>query len=119
MKTCLRRICCNFCFILVATFSKAKISHAKPTSQLKASAASLKITNSTKANFKLKITESNNNYATMICNNKDVSASIPKKRRKTIKQADFEVRVLPNGEYTPQEKRDGNISIKKKIMIFK
>jgi hypothetical protein len=62
---------------------------------------------------------SNNNAYLKFCSNKDASTSLPKKRKKIIKQTNFEVRVLPKGEYTPQYENDGNIKVTRKTMILK
>jgi hypothetical protein len=105
--------------MLLATFSKTKIANATPLAQIKMSATSTKVSESTKADSKLHDIGINKNDAKLLSDKKEVLSPIPKKKKKIIKPEVFEVKVLPNGEYTPQENNDGNIRITKKIMIFK
>lgn len=119
MKTCLKRLSCNFCFILIATLSKAKIANAMPFGGMKISTSKTIINNNNIENSKLKKVESNNTAAKMIYYNKEIFAPLPKKRKKIVKPKTFEVKILPTGEYTPQDNTDSNIRVTKKIMIFK
>jgi hypothetical protein len=119
MKTCLRRLSCNFCFIILATFSKTKIANAMPLGGIKISTTLTNISNSNIIDPKLNKVEPKKTAAKKIYYNKEVFAPLPKKRKKIAKPVVFKVKGLPNGEYTQQENNDGAISIKKKIMIFK
>lgn len=103
---CLRKICCNFCFMLLGTFSKAEISSI---TVLKANGNLIEIKNSA--------------FNDKICNkksgNKKALLSLPKKRKKIAKQSEFEIRELPKGQYTPQLDHTNSIFIKKTIFIIK
>jgi hypothetical protein len=119
MKTCLRRLSCNLCFILIATFSKTKIANATPLSVIKMPTTLTKVSESTKADSKLLDIATNKIDVKLLSDKKEVLSPLPKKKKKINKPETFEIKVLPNGEYTPQENNDGNIRITKKIMIFK
>jgi hypothetical protein len=113
IKNCLRKLCCNFCFMLLGAFSKAEISTSVVLNEMTTSIASVKNAEPNGLNLKL--------YKKSV-SKKDVRkiiASFPKKRKKIAPQDSFEIRELPKGEYTSQIDNGSNILVTKKIIVLK
>jgi hypothetical protein len=113
IRNSLRKLCCNFCFMLLGAFSKAEISTIVFSNKISTSTELIKISKPNELNSKL-------------CKNsiskKDIRktlAPFPKKRKKILRQSDFEIRALPKGEYTAQVDNNSNILVTKKIMVLK
>jgi hypothetical protein len=119
IKNCLRKLFCNFCFMLLGTFSKAEKFILLEVNNKYCSIESTKIPNY--SNFDPTLTKNANNEknAKKISYNKKAFATFPKKRKKIAPQDSFEIRELPKGEYTAQIDNDSNIIITKKIMVLK
>jgi hypothetical protein len=120
IKNCLRKLCCNFCFMLLGTFSKAEKFTLLEVNNIYCSIESTKIPNY--FNFAPTLTKNANNEknAKKISHNKKVLAPFPKKRKKIVTQQTFEIKELPKGEYTAQIDNDSNnIIVTKKIMVLK
>ncbi len=113
IKNCLRKLCCNFCFMLLGTFSKAEKFTLLEVNKIYCSIESTKIPNY--SNFDPTLIKN----AKKISHNKKVLAPFPKKRKKIVTQQTFEIKELPKGEYTAQIDNDSNIIITKKIMVLK
>jgi hypothetical protein len=113
IKNCLRKLCCNFCFMLLGSFSKAEITRIVVLNEITTSIASIKNTEPNVLNSKL--------YKKNV-SKKDTRKTItpfPKKRKKIATQSDFEIRELPKGEYIPQLEYDSNIIVTRRIIIIK
>jgi exoribonuclease II len=119
MKNCLRKLCCNFCFMLLGAFSKAEISAGVISNEMKTSIESIKI--STYNNVNATINNSNiyNKDAKKISNHKKGLPAFTKKRKKMVKQTAFEIKELPQGDYTVQSDNDPTILVTKRIMTIK
>jgi hypothetical protein len=113
IKNCLRKLCCNFCFMILGTFSKAEITRIVDLNEMTSSIASIKNAEPNSLNSKF--------YKKNICkkNIRKTIAPFPKKRKKIVTQDSFEIRELPKGEYTSQINNDSNILITRKIMVLK
>jgi hypothetical protein len=113
IKNCLRKLCCNFFFMLLGSFSKAEITTTVVLNKITTSIASIKNTEPNVLNSKF--------YKKNV-SKKDARKTIapfPKKRKKIATQSDFEIRELPKGKYTSQIDNDSNILVTKKIMVLK
>jgi hypothetical protein len=113
IKNCLRKLCCNFCFMLLGAFSKAEITTTVVLNEMTTSIASIKSTQPNVLNSKFYKKNVSKKVA------RKTIAPFPKKRKKIAPQDSFEIRELPKGEYTSQIDNDSNILVTKKIMVLK
>lgn len=113
IKNCLKKLCCNFCFMLLGTFSKAEIPTSFILNEMSATIESIKTSEPNDLNTKFGKHKYGKEHARKTLN------LLPKKRKKIVKQSDFEVKELPKGEYKPQLEYDSNIVITRRIIIIK
>jgi hypothetical protein len=110
ITNCLRKLCCNFCFMLLGTFSKAEIS---------TKAVMKENSNSIELIKKLNHNTFYDEFYNICSSHKNPFVRFPKKRKKAARQSDFEIKVLPKGEYTAQLDNNNNVIITKKIISIK
>lgn len=118
IKNCLRKLCCNFCFMLIGAFSKAQMP-VDVTNNLGTLRQSIN-----KTKYNLIVVKQNEQIASNkeiinIYTNRIEKAPFPKKRKKISKQTDFEIKELPKGEYTAQTENESNIIVTKRTFKIK
>jgi hypothetical protein len=119
IKNCLRKLCCNFCFMLLGTFSKAEISKLVYVNKINCFTKSIKIYEHGNLISKVYKTHTIEKGIKKICHTKKKLAPYPKKRKKIVTQSSFEIRELPKGEYTEEFDKDNNIIVTRKTIILK
>jgi hypothetical protein len=105
--------------MLLGTFSKGEIPATVVILEISTSIESIKICTYNTFNTKSSNSSLGNKNAKKICNYKKVLAPFSKKRKRIVKQAVFEIRALPKGEYRRQLDDDSNVIITKRVLIIK
>jgi hypothetical protein len=108
--------------MLLGTCSKAEIIKPNSVNDFKntsnISVQKIVLHNNKNINFNYSQIDDSNKICEKLKEKRKISL-LPKKKKKPIKQSDFEIKVLPKGQYTIQVDYTNNILVTKKIMVLK